>query len=97
MGDLLVVLDITVNDFIFSTRAASYKVIINTLKNLPNTKLDAAFGITGLVSLYLIRFTFDKLSRIYPRRGKDSEFCAILQIPYLRIISPTFLLHEHNA
>lgn len=56
----------------FSTRAATYQVVINTLKYLPTTKLDAAFGIPALVSLYLIRYTFDKLSKKYPRRGKDS-------------------------
>ncbi|KAG6920007.1 hypothetical protein DXG01_013356 [Tephrocybe rancida] len=39
----------------FDTRASTYKVIINTLKGLPRTKLDAAWGLTGLVALYGIR------------------------------------------
>src|ERR1700760_4163652 len=39
----------------FNTRAATYEVIINTLKGLPNTKLDAAMGLTALFLLYLIR------------------------------------------
>jgi sodium-independent sulfate anion transporter 11 len=55
---------------LFSTRAATYKVIINTLKGLPRTKLDAAFGLTGLASLYIIRFTCDWLARRYPKRGE---------------------------
>lgn len=33
---------------LFDTKAATYKVIINTLKFLPHTKLDAAFGIPAL-------------------------------------------------
>ena len=53
----------------YSTRAATYKVIIQTLKHLPKTKLDAAFGLTGLVSLYIIRYTCQWLSKKYPRRG----------------------------
>ncbi|KAI9845808.1 MAG: Sulfate permease 2 [Sclerophora amabilis] len=39
----------------FSTRESTYKVIINTLKYLPDTKLDAAMGLTALTMLYLIR------------------------------------------
>ncbi|KAG1871719.1 sulfate transporter family-domain-containing protein [Suillus subluteus] len=38
----------------FNTRAATYEVIINTLKGLPRTALDAAWGLTGLFSLYAI-------------------------------------------
>jgi MFS superfamily sulfate permease-like transporter len=52
-----------------STRAATYHVIINTLKGLGRTKKDAAFGLVGLFSLYAIRMTCDYLSRRYPRRG----------------------------
>ena len=55
---------------VVSTRDATYKVIINCFKFLPATKLDAAFGITGLVSLYLIRIACDYLGARYPRRSK---------------------------
>jgi MFS superfamily sulfate permease-like transporter len=55
-----------------STRAATYKVIINTLKGLPGTKLDAAWGLTGLVALYAIRYTCLKLERRFPHRGMSS-------------------------
>jgi sodium-independent sulfate anion transporter 11 len=54
----------------FDTRAATYKVIINTLKGLPRTKLDAAFGLTGLASLYIIRYACTVLTKRYPRRGR---------------------------
>ncbi|KAG6813355.1 hypothetical protein H0H92_011903 [Tricholoma furcatifolium] len=37
----------------FNTRAATYEVIINTLKGLPRTTLDAAWGLTGLFALVL--------------------------------------------
>jgi sodium-independent sulfate anion transporter 11 len=48
------------------------------LKYLPTTKLDAAFGLSALFSLYVIRFTFDKLSKKYPRRGKVPRSGMIL-------------------
>ena len=52
-----------------STRAATYHVIINTLKGLGRTQKDAAFGLVGLFVLYAIRMICDHLSHRYPRRG----------------------------
>lgn len=40
-----------------NTRAATYKVVINTLKHLPDTKLDAVFGLIPLFILYIWKFT----------------------------------------
>jgi len=57
--------------FIRSTRAATYRVIINTLKRLPHTSLDAAWGLTGLFGLYFIRYVCVYLGRKYPRRCAD--------------------------
>jgi len=48
---------------LFDTRAATYKVAINSLKHLPDTKLDAAFGLTGLAFLYFTRYVFNRLER----------------------------------
>ncbi|GAA5892716.1 SLC26/SulP family anion transporter [Sporobolomyces salmoneus] len=47
----------------FDTRAATYKVAINSLKHLPDTKLDAAFGLSGLAFLYFTRWLFNRLER----------------------------------
>ena len=52
-----------------STRAATYKVIINSLKGLPRTQLDAAWGLTGLFGLYVIRYFCIWGTKKYPRRG----------------------------
>ena len=54
-----------------STRAATFEVIINTLKGLAGTTLDAAWGLVGLFALYAIRMTCDYLGRKYPHRGKS--------------------------
>jgi sodium-independent sulfate anion transporter 11 len=54
-----------------STRAATYEVIINTLKGLPHTALDAAWGLPGLFALYAIRIVGTKLQQRFPRRSKQ--------------------------
>ena len=62
------------SSMVHSTRAATFHVIINTLKGLPRTTKDAAFGLFGLVFLYAVRMTCDYLARKYPRRG-ESPLC----------------------
>jgi len=62
-----------------STRTATYQVIINTLKGLPRTTLDAAWGLTGLFVLYVIRSICVHLGKKYPRRGK-CFYCTALKI-----------------
>ncbi|KAL8286568.1 hypothetical protein RQP46_004585 [Phenoliferia psychrophenolica] len=45
----------------FNTRAATYKVIINSFKYLPSTTRDAAFGLTTLTFLYVVRAVFGRV------------------------------------
>jgi len=70
----------------FDTRAATYKVIINTLKGLPGTKLDAAWGLPGLVALYGIRILCDVLSKRYPRRARLLFFIAVLRNAFVLLV-----------
>ncbi|KAI0319824.1 sulfate permease [Amylostereum chailletii] len=70
----------------FDTRAATYKVIINTLKGLPNTTRDAAFGLTGLFALYAIRIVCDKLSKRYPRRARILFFVSVFRNAFVIVI-----------
>ncbi|KAF7983985.1 hypothetical protein HWV62_17452 [Athelia sp. TMB] len=63
----------------FNTRAATYEVIINTLKGLPGTTKDAAFGLFGLVFLYAVRFACDRLGKRYPRRARIFFFISALR------------------
>ncbi|KXN82527.1 putative sulfate permease C3H7.02 [Leucoagaricus sp. SymC.cos] len=70
----------------FSTRAATYKVIINTLRGLPDTKLDAAWGVTGLVSLYTIRFFCTWGSRRWPRKARWFFFMNVLRNAFVILI-----------
>ncbi|KAK0455622.1 sulfate transporter family-domain-containing protein [Desarmillaria tabescens] len=82
------------------THAATYKVIINTLKGLLNTKLDAAWGLTGLVVLYSIRMGSYpiKILKIVRHAGQpdiDPDLVSALttKLPIAVII----LLLEHVA
>lgn len=70
----------------FSTRAATYKVFINTLKNLGNTSMDAALGLTSLTMLYLIRSGFNHLARKQPHRRKIWFFCNTLRTVFVILL-----------
>lgn len=79
------------NSFKFSTRAATYLVIIDTLKGLPITTRDAAFGLTGLFALYAIRILCDFFTKRYPRRGKCLIDIGLLELTLQK--SESFFLH----
>lgn len=70
----------------FDTRAATYKVIINTLKNLPYTSLDAAFGLTALFLLYFLKWSFTYLGKRYPRWSRAFFFGQCLRHAFTIII-----------
>ncbi|TKA83746.1 hypothetical protein B0A55_00043 [Friedmanniomyces simplex] len=70
----------------FSTRAPTYMVVINTLKNLGDTQLDAAMGLTALTMLYLIRWTFNFLARRQPQRKKLWFFCNTLRTVFVLLL-----------
>ncbi|KAF2725027.1 putative sulfate permease 2 [Polychaeton citri CBS 116435] len=65
---------------------ATYLVIINTLKRLPSTTIDAALGLTALTMLYLIRSTFNYLARKQPQRKKFWFFCNTLRTAFVILL-----------
>ncbi|KDQ59482.1 hypothetical protein JAAARDRAFT_713540 [Jaapia argillacea MUCL 33604] len=70
----------------FNTRAATYEVIINTLKGLPGTTKDAAFGLTALTALYVIRIVCDQLAKRYPRRARLFFFISVFRNAFVVIV-----------
>ncbi|KAJ4488210.1 sulfate transporter family-domain-containing protein [Lentinula aciculospora] len=70
----------------FNTRAATYLVIIDTLKGLPITTRDAAFGLTGLFALYAIRILCDLFSKRYPRRARVFFFISVFRNAFVIVI-----------
>ena len=63
----------------FNTRDTTYKVIINTLKYLGHTQLDAAMGLSALVLLYLWRYVCNTMAKKQPARAKLYFFIATLR------------------
>ncbi|KIY67713.1 sulfate permease [Cylindrobasidium torrendii FP15055 ss-10] len=84
-----------------NTRAETYRVIINTLKGLPRTKMDAAFGLPALVALYGIRMLCDHLTKRFPRRQRIFFFASVFRnafvIIVLTIASWLYTRHRRSA
>lgn len=61
------------------THDSAYLIFGNFFKYLPETKLDAAFGIIGLVWLYSVRFGTGYLTKKYPKHEKIFFFANIMR------------------
>ncbi|KAF2272079.1 sulfate permease 2 [Westerdykella ornata] len=69
-----------------NNRDPTYLVIINTLKGLPNTKLDAAMGLTALTMLYGIRIFCSVMSKKQPHRKKMWFFISTLRMAFVILL-----------
>ena len=67
----------------FDTKGATYKIIINTLKYLPTSQLDAAVGLTAMFMLYLIRWACNYGAKKNPRRAKIFFFMSTLRTVFV--------------
>lgn len=84
----------------FSTRDPTYKVVINSLKNLGRTNLNASFGLTCLFLLYAIRFTCGQLAKRFPTRAKLFFFINTLRTVFVILLYILFSYlanREHKA
>lgn len=87
----------------FDTRAASYKVIINSFKYLGSTKRDAAYGLSGLFFLYTVRYVLQRVERNArsPVVRKIAFFALTLRtaicIIFLTVFSWVHLRHKKVA
>ncbi|OQE24477.1 hypothetical protein PENSTE_c007G01849 [Penicillium steckii] len=84
----------------FSTRGATYLTIINTLKYLPTSQLDAAMGVTACAMLYIIRFGCTYAAKKYPAKAKIWFFASTLRtvfvILFYTMISAATNLHRRD-
>lgn len=84
----------------FSTRGATYKTIINTLKYLPTSTMDSAMGLTALAMLYAIRSGCAWGAKKYPHRAKIFFFASTLRtvfvILFYTMISAAVNLHRRD-
>lgn len=70
----------------FSTRESTYKVLINTLRHLGRTKLDAAMGLSALVLLYFVRWACTSWGlRRYPKWSKSLFFASTLRTAFVML------------
>ncbi|KAF2736309.1 sulfate permease 2 [Polyplosphaeria fusca] len=69
-----------------NTRGPTYLVIIDTLKGLPKTKLDAAMGLTALTMLYAIRIICNVMSKKQPHRKKMWFFISTLRMAFVILL-----------
>ncbi|KAM0250530.1 hypothetical protein ACHAQJ_008581 [Trichoderma viride] len=69
-----------------NTRAAPYLVIINTLKGLPTTTIDAALGLTALVMLYGVRSFCAYMAKKQPQRAKMYFFISTLRTAFVILL-----------
>ncbi|KAI9679909.1 MAG: Sulfate permease 2 [Caeruleum heppii] len=70
----------------FNTRESTYKVIINTLKNLGKTKMDAAMGLSALVLLYVYRIACSIAAKKNPNRRKTYFFISTLRTALVMLL-----------
>ncbi|KAJ5758200.1 uncharacterized protein N7511_006894 [Penicillium nucicola] len=84
----------------FSTRGATYKVIINTLKYLPSSTIDAAMGVTACAMLYIIRSACTYAAKKQPAKAKIWFFISTLRtvfvILFYTMISAAVNLHRRD-
>lgn len=84
----------------FSTSDPTYRIIINTLKNLPTSQLDAAMGVSACAMLYIIRFGCSYGAKKHPQRAKLFFFASTLRtvfvILFYTMISAATNLHRKD-
>lgn len=69
-----------------NTRGPTYLVIIDTLKGLPKTKLDAAMGLSALTMLYAIRIFCSWMTTKQPNRKKLWFFISTLRMAFVILL-----------
>ena len=82
----------------FSNRDSTYKVVINILKHLGRTQLDAAMGLTALAMLYLIRSACNFGARRMPNRAKAFFFISTLRTAFVILLYTmiSWLVNRHH-
>lgn len=64
--------------------SSTYETLIAFLKHLPDTTVDAAFGLTGLFILYLWQFVCERLVKKYERQNEPKKRLAMIYLLNIR-------------
>ncbi|KAF4920028.1 Sulfate permease 2 [Colletotrichum viniferum] len=65
-----------------NSKAAAYRVFIDTARGLPRVKLDAAIGLTALVLLALIKWYTERMAKTQPKRRRMWEMMCSLRMTF---------------
>lgn len=81
-----------------NTQDSSYLIFGHFFKYLPQTKLDVAFGLSGIVWLYGVRYLCNYLSKRYPKYATHFFFISILRNGIAVIFATliAFLINLHK-
>jgi sodium-independent sulfate anion transporter 11 len=81
----------------FSARETTYKVVINILKHLGRSDLNAAIGLSALFLLYAIRSSCSILAKRFPNKAKMFFFLSTLRTAFviLLYILISYLANRH--
>ncbi|KAG7285769.1 hypothetical protein NEMBOFW57_008063 [Staphylotrichum longicolle] len=82
-----------------NTREAPYLVIINSLKRLPQTRIDAAIGLTSIALLYAIRYLCAKMEVRYPSQKKAWAMISSLRLTFTMLLYTlvSWLVNRNNS
>ena len=82
----------------FDNRASTYKVVINILKHLGRTKLDAAMGLSALFLLYFIRYVCTFAAKKVPSRARTFFFLSTLRTAFVILLYTmiSWLVNRHH-
>lgn len=69
-----------------NTRQPTYRVIIDTLKHLGDSKLDAAIGLSAMTMLYCIRIFCSTMAKKQPHRAKLYFFMSTLRTVFVILL-----------
>lgn len=69
-----------------NTREPPYKVLINTMKGLPSTRIDAAIGLTSIVLLFAIRDFCTMMERRQPMHKRMWSFISSLRLTFVMVL-----------
>lgn len=86
------------NEPYVNTGDPTYRIFINVLRRLNEVELDAALGLSALITLYAIRYITTKTSRLYPSHRRVLFFINTIRITFIIIIYTmvSWLVNRHH-
>ncbi|KAF4982423.1 hypothetical protein FZEAL_1941 [Fusarium zealandicum] len=80
-----------------NTRESPYKVIISTLKALPDTKIDAAIGFGSMFLLFAIRDLCAFMERRHPQKKRVWSYISSLRLTFVMLLFTlvSFIVHRN--